>query len=68
MNAEYDGRTISEVYKNGVKFCQAQNFEVVKSNKQCFTYDPEVFSKSIKTTLSNTHLVFFIFCVNKYFN
>jgi hypothetical protein len=58
INAEYDGRTIGDVYKSGVRFCQAQNFEVVRSNKQCFTYDPEVFSKSMKT-LSNNLLITF---------
>ena len=63
-SAEYAGQTIERIYKNGKKFCEAQNFEVIKSNAQCFTYDPDVFNKSAKNCCNILILIYFflLFC------
>ncbi len=44
--AEYQGKTIEDVYKNGIEFCEAQDFKVIPSNQQCFEFDSTVFSKA----------------------
>ncbi len=59
--AEYKGHIIGEVYRNGVDFCEAQDFLVVDSNQQCFQFDSNVFSGS-KRLSSDSYLLSF-FCI-----
>lgn len=44
--AEYNGKTIGEIYRDGSSFCQAQDFKVVSSNRQCFDFDSSPFNSS----------------------
>lgn len=46
-DAKYNGKTIGETYTNGEKFCEAQLFKVVKSQKErCFDFDQKLFGTS----------------------
>lgn len=51
--AEYGGRLIGDIYKDGKSFCEAQDFQVINSNQQCFDFDPTPFSESIKLNFSD---------------
>lgn len=56
--AEYRGKTIENVYKNGIEFCEAQDFKVISSNQQCFEFDSTVFSNADRY---NINAQFFLF-------
>ncbi len=65
--AEYGGKTIEEIYKNGENICEAQNFQVIKTNSQCFKYDPDVFSKSTTKNLAKMfYYLNIFFLINKF--
>ena len=59
--AEYGGRTLGSSYKNGTEFCEAQNFQVITTNHQCFDFDPTPFSAAFKNTVEPSK--FFIFLI-----
>ncbi len=54
--AEYAGKTIEEIYKNGFEFCEAQDFNVIINNQQCFDFDSSPFSASIRISEINNKM------------
>ena len=61
--AEYRGRTIEDVYKNGIEFCEAQDFKVVNSNQQCFEFDSNVFSVANRFKINAQCILFSLLLV-----
>lgn len=45
-DAEFRGKLLGDIYKNGRSFCEAQDFHVIESNYQCFQFDPTPFSRA----------------------
>ena len=37
-------------FKSGQEFCEAQQFEVIEGENQCFKFDPTVFDRSAYLT------------------
>ncbi|CAF3598495.1 unnamed protein product [Adineta steineri] len=72
--AEFSGNTIGTLYKSGLQFCEANNFNVVTND--CFAFDASVFSSAsylFQSTIFIFNLVklclviIFVFTVVNYF-
>ena len=57
-SAEFNGNTIDTLYKTGVQFCEANNFQVVSND--CFAFDEGVFSAASLLLPVNVFLVIFV--------